>query len=80
MLSHSAYHDYYEKAQAARGRIYGDLTRSFNEGVHCLVGPTSPVLPFSFSDPPNFGEMLMNDLMTVPANLAGLPAIRYCTS
>jgi aspartyl-tRNA(Asn)/glutamyl-tRNA(Gln) amidotransferase subunit A len=76
VLSHSAYHSYYEKALLARNHISYELQRSFSEGVNCLVGPTSPVLPFSFIDPPSFGEMLMNDLMTVPANLAGLPALR----
>lgn len=77
VLSQSAYHSYYEKALTVRQQISHELTKCFAEnGISCLVGPTSPVLPYEFESPPDFGEMLMNDLMTVPVNLCGLPAIR----
>lgn len=78
MLSQSAYHSYYEKALLVRRQVTHELSACFSEeGISCLIGPTSPVLPFPLSNIPGFGEMLMNDLMTVPVNLAGLPAIRY---
>lgn len=75
VLSESAYHDYFERASALRSRVSEELRRCLAGGVACIIGPTSPVLPYSISNPPSFADTLANDFMTVPANLAGLPAV-----
>lgn len=74
VLSQNAYHEYYETAMKVRSAIIADMNTCL-ESVHCLFGPTAPVLPFAILKPPSFGEMLHNDIMTTAVNLAGLPAI-----
>ena len=66
---------YYRKAQQVRTLIRRDFDRAF-EGVDVLLSPTSPTTAFRFgahSDDPL--AMYLADLLTIPANLAGLPAI-----
>lgn len=59
----------------------GDASREYASsdrgdcGVDCLLSPTVPLLPFFLQTPPDAASMLVNDIMTVPANLAGLPAL-----
>lgn len=74
VLSQSAYHDYYENAVKHRNLLTTELMESLRE-VDCFLGPTTPLLPFLTSSPPEPGAMYYNDTLTVPANLAGLPAI-----
>lgn len=74
VLSQSAYHDYYEKALHCRNLITRDISSQL-EDVDCLLGPTTPILPFYVKSPPSVSAMYYNDILTVPANLAGLPAI-----
>lgn len=75
VLSSGYYDAYYLRAQKVRTRIVGDFKKAF-EKVDIILTPTLPTLPFKFgekiSDPLS---MYMADLLTVPANLAGLPAI-----
>jgi len=72
----SGYHDaWYGRAQRVRARITGDLDAAF-ERVDLLAGPTTPTPAFRLgerSDDPV--AMYLSDLFTVPANLAGTPAI-----
>jgi aspartyl-tRNA(Asn)/glutamyl-tRNA(Gln) amidotransferase subunit A len=74
-LSSGYYEAYYLRAQKVRSKIIEDFNKVF-QSVDLLLMPTSPTLPFKLgekiSDPLS---MYMSDLMTVPANLAGLPAI-----
>ena len=66
---------YYKKAQQVRTLIRRDFDRAF-EGVDVLLTPTSPTTAFGFgahSDDPL--AMYLADLLTIPANMAGLPAI-----
>ena len=75
VLSSGYYDAYYLKAQKARTLIRKDFTDAF-EKVDVLISPTSPVPPFKFGehiDDPL--SMYLADLFTIPANLAGLPAI-----
>ena len=66
---------FYQKAQIARERLRQDLTAIFKE-VDCLLGPTSPILPFKLGEKiQNPLTMYLADIFTVPVNLAGLPAI-----
>ena len=74
-LSSGYYDSYYLKAQKMQNKIKQDFEKVF-EKVDLLLTPTSPFLPFKLEerlkDPLS---MYMADLLTVPANLAGLPAI-----
>ena len=66
---------FYKKAQQVRTLIRRDFDRAF-EGVDVLLAPTCPTTAFRFgahSDDPL--AMYLADLLTIPANLAGLPAI-----
>jgi len=74
-LSAGYYDAYYLKAQKVRTLIKQDFERAF-EQVDVLVCPTSPTTAFEAgektSDPLS---MYLNDLMTIPVNLAGLPGL-----
>jgi aspartyl-tRNA(Asn)/glutamyl-tRNA(Gln) amidotransferase subunit A len=66
---------YYRKAQQVRTLIRRDFDAAF-AGVDVLLTPTSPTTAFGFgahSEDPL--AMYLADLLTIPANLAGLPAI-----
>ena len=75
VLSSGYYDAYYLKAQQVRRLILDDFTRTF-ESVDVLAGPTTPTPAFKIgektSDPIS---MYLNDIFTIGANLAGLPAI-----
>jgi aspartyl-tRNA(Asn)/glutamyl-tRNA(Gln) amidotransferase subunit A len=66
---------YYKKAQQVRTLIRRDFDRAF-DSVDVLLTPTSPTTAFGFgahSEDPL--AMYLADLLTIPANMAGLPAI-----
>ncbi|HEY6516819.1 MAG TPA: Asp-tRNA(Asn)/Glu-tRNA(Gln) amidotransferase subunit GatA [Steroidobacteraceae bacterium] len=75
VLSAGYYDAYYLKAQRVRQLIAADFKRTFAE-VDVLVGPTSPTAAFRIgaktADPIT---MYLNDIYTIGANLAGLPAL-----
>ncbi len=75
VLSAGYYDAYYLRAQKIRRLITDDFTRAF-EQVDVLMGPTSPTPAFDigakFDDPIT---MYLNDIYTIGANLAGLPAM-----
>ena len=74
-LSAGYYDAYYLKAQKVRQLIYNDFLDSFKK-VDLILTPTTPGTAFplgdKISDPIS---MYLNDVFTVPASLAGLPAI-----
>ena len=74
-LSAGYYEAYYLKAAKVRRLIYEDFQNAFKQ-VDFILGPTSPVLPFKFGekieDPL---QMYLGDILTVPQNLAGVPAM-----
>ncbi|MGC9525167.1 MAG: Asp-tRNA(Asn)/Glu-tRNA(Gln) amidotransferase subunit GatA [Limnospira sp.] len=74
-LSAGYYDAYYLKAQKVRTLIKEDFDRAFTQ-VEVLVCPTSPTTAFKAgektADPLS---MYLSDLMTIPVNLAGLPAL-----
>ena len=74
VLSAGYYDAYYLKAQRVRALIAADFERAFGE-VDVLIGPTTPTVAFELgaktSDPVT---MYLNDIYTIGANLAGLPA------
>ena len=75
VLSAGYYDAYYLKAQKVRTLISDDFKRAFGQ-VELLVGPTSPTPAFAIGakvDDPI--TMYLNDIYTIGANLAGLPAM-----
>ncbi len=66
---------YYKKAQQVRTLICRDFQKAF-EQVDFLLTPTSPTTAFESGAHENDPlAMYLSDLLTIPANLAGLPAI-----
>jgi len=74
VLSAGYYDAYYLRAQKVRALILRDFTEVFQK-VDALLTPTAPSAAFAqgekMDDPI---KMYLNDLFTVPANLAGVPA------
>jgi aspartyl-tRNA(Asn)/glutamyl-tRNA(Gln) amidotransferase subunit A len=75
VLSAGYYDAFYLKAQCVRQLISNDFERAFHE-VDVVIGPTTPTTAFKLgaktADPVT---MYLNDIYTIGANLAGLPAI-----
>src|SRR5258706_2279726 len=75
VLSAGYYDAYYLKAQRVRQLPVDDFARAVGE-VDVLVGPTTPTVAFELgaktADPVT---MYLNDIYTIGANLAGLPAM-----
>jgi len=75
VLSHGYYDAYYLQAQKVRRLIARDFAAAFE---HCdlILGPTTPTTAFpigaKIDDPV---QMYLNDIFTIPAPLAGLPAL-----
>jgi aspartyl-tRNA(Asn)/glutamyl-tRNA(Gln) amidotransferase subunit A len=75
VLSAGYYDAYYLKAQKIRKLIADDFARAFTQ-VDVLIGPTSPTTAFDLGakvDDPI--TMYLNDIYTIGANLAGVPAM-----
>jgi aspartyl-tRNA(Asn)/glutamyl-tRNA(Gln) amidotransferase subunit A len=75
VLSSGYYDAYYLKAQQVRRLIKNDFDSAFNE-VDTILTPTAPSSAFKIGDKTEDPiAMYLNDVFTVPVNLAGLPAI-----
>ena len=77
VLSTGFYDAYYIKAQQVRTLIKEDFENLYKEGIEALLTPTTPssAFPIGKKDEMSPVEMYLNDIFTVPTNLAGLPAI-----
>jgi aspartyl-tRNA(Asn)/glutamyl-tRNA(Gln) amidotransferase subunit A len=74
-LSSGYYDAYYGSAQKVRTLIANDFAAAF-EQADVLVSPTSPTTAFPFGDKMNDPlSMYMQDIATIPANLAGVPGM-----
>mgnify|MGYP002719478317 FL=1 len=74
-LSAGHFDAYYTKAQKIRTLIKEDFDKVFNE-YDIIVGPTAPTPAFDLGEQVEDNlTMYANDLLTIPVNLAGLPAI-----
>ena len=78
VLSHGYYDAYYLHAQKVRRLIAQDFTRAF-EKCDLILGPTAPTTAYpigemsgAHADPV---QMYLGDIFTIPAPLAGLPAL-----
>jgi aspartyl-tRNA(Asn)/glutamyl-tRNA(Gln) amidotransferase subunit A len=75
VLSSGYYDAYYGKANQARSLITKDFMRVFGE-VDLIATPTTPTPAFKIGEKMNDPlQMYLADIFTVPANIAGLPAI-----
>ena len=75
VLSAGYYDAYYLKAQKVRQLISDDFKKAFKD-VDVIAGPTTPTPAFKLGDKTDDPiTMYLNDIYTIGANLAGLPAI-----
>ncbi len=75
ILSQSSYEAYFCKAQKVRRLIANDFQQAFDK-VDVVLTPTAPTGAFALGDVPDDPTvMYLNDVFTVPINLAGLPAV-----
>ncbi len=75
VLSAGYYDAYYIQAQKVRQLISDDFRRAF-ENVDVIAGPTTPTPAFKLGDKTDDPiTMYLNDIYTIGANLAGLPAM-----
>ncbi len=75
VLSSGYYDAYYLKAQKVRQLIKGDFDQSF-KNVDAILTPSTPSSAFQIGEKKDDPiSMYLNDVFTVPVNLAGVPAI-----
>ena len=75
VLSAGYYDAYYLQAQKVRQLISDDFRKAF-EDVDVIAGPTTPTPAFRLGDKTDDPiTMYLNDIYTIGANLAGLPAM-----
>jgi len=73
-LSAGYYDAYYGKAQRVRTLIANDFAAAY-ASVDVLLSPTSPTTAFEFGAKADPLAMYLNDVCTIPSNLAGHPAV-----
>lgn len=74
-LSAGYYDAYYLKAQKVRTLIRQEFEKLFEE-FDVLISPTSPTVAFGIGDrTADPFQMKLADILTIPANMAGIPAI-----
>jgi len=74
-LSSGYYDAYYLKAQKVRTLIKQDFDKVF-ESYDLIVGPTAPTTAFKLGEQVDDPlTMYLNDILTIPVSLAGIPAI-----
>jgi len=74
-LSAGYYDAFYLKAQQVRTLIKRDFEKAF-ESCDVLLTPTAPTVAFKIGQKSNDPlEMKLNDILTIPANMAGIPAM-----
>ena len=75
VLSSGYYDAYYLKAQKVRQLIKNDFDKSFKK-VDAILTPSTPSSAFKIAEKKDDPiSMYLNDIFTVPVNLAGIPAI-----
>ncbi|AQX21320.1 aspartyl/glutamyl-tRNA(Asn/Gln) amidotransferasesubunit A [Bartonella sp. CDC_skunk] len=78
VLSAGYYDAYYLKAQKVRTLIKRDFDHCFGLGIDAILTPATPTSAFSIADEKIKNDtiaMYLNDIFTVPVNMAGLPGI-----
>ena len=74
VLSAGYYDAYYGKAQKVRTLVRRDFDAAFQR-VDLIVAPTTPNVPFKHGEKEDPVQMYLNDVFTIPADMAGIPAI-----
>lgn len=75
VLSAGYYEAYYGKAQRVRALVKEDFDKAFKD-VDVLLAPTTPTVAFKIGEKGQSPlQMYLSDIFTIPANLAGIPAI-----
>ncbi len=74
VLSAGYYDAYYGKATQARKKITDEFKSVFTK-VDVIATPTTPTPAFQFGAKSDPLSMYLEDIFTVPANIAGIPAI-----
>jgi aspartyl-tRNA(Asn)/glutamyl-tRNA(Gln) amidotransferase subunit A len=79
VLSAGYYDAFYGKATAVRELVRQDYAQAFdkkNSGVDIILTPTAPTPAWPIGEKVNDPlQMYLEDIFTVPANLAGIPAL-----
>ena len=73
-LSAGYYDAYYQKALQVRTLVVKEFQRVFQK-YQLLLSPVAPVTAWRFGEKSNPMDMYLSDICTVPANIAGLPAL-----
>src|SRR5690606_14037225 len=75
VLSHGYYDAYYRKAQQLRRLIARDFAEAFRR-CDVIMGPASPCVAWDLGEKSKDAvTMYLDDLYTIPINLAGLPGM-----
>jgi aspartyl-tRNA(Asn)/glutamyl-tRNA(Gln) amidotransferase subunit A len=74
VLSAGYYDAYYGKAQKVRTLVRRDFEAAFGR-VDLIVAPTTPNVAFKHGEKADPVQMYLNDVFTIPADMAGIPAI-----
>jgi aspartyl-tRNA(Asn)/glutamyl-tRNA(Gln) amidotransferase subunit A len=76
VLSSGYYDAYYKKAQQVRRLILEDFIAAFKK-VDAILTPVTPTAAFKIKDSSTIDpiQMYLNDIFTIPASLAGMPAM-----
>jgi len=74
VLSAGFYDAYYKKAQQVRRLIKNDFDKAF-ESVDVILTPATTGTAFKLDEPKTPVELYLEDVYTIPANLAGLPGL-----
>jgi aspartyl-tRNA(Asn)/glutamyl-tRNA(Gln) amidotransferase subunit A len=77
VLSAGYYDAYYLQAQKVRTLIKRDFDEVFASGVDAVLAPATPSAAFALGEKSSADpvEMYLNDVFTVPVNMAGLPGL-----
>jgi len=74
VLSAGFYDAYFKKAQKVRRLLKNDFDRAFEE-VDIILTPVAPKKAFKVTDQMTPLELYLEDIFTIPANLAGIPGL-----
>lgn len=74
VLSAGFYDAYYKKAQKVRRIIKDDFDKVFNQ-VDIILTPATTGTAFRLDEPKTPVELYLEDVFTIPANLAGIPGL-----
>ncbi|EJF75101.1 Asp-tRNA(Asn)/Glu-tRNA(Gln) amidotransferase subunit GatA [Bartonella alsatica] len=78
VLSSGYYDAYYLRAQKVRTLVKHDFDQCFAAGIDAILTPATPTPAFGIADEKIKNDMVamyLNDIFTVPVNMAGLPGI-----